>query len=554
MRHALMRLFRLLNVNVRWFVMKPKPEVFDITKRRMHNVLQGVAGKDVIFTDEDQTIYEDWCRDNAERYFADGPFVKTDVFVMDDPQVVAMLPIIKKVNPTAKIIFRCHIEVRNDIIKADPESQTAKVWNYLWNFIKDSDLFVFHPVKTFVPDQVPLNRLVYMPAVTDRLDGLNKDLRTEDLFYYHALFNRIAFDQSRKKVAFYERPYIIQIARFDPSKGIPDLVRAYKILRDRMAAEQTEQSKVPQLVLAGHGSVDDPDGTVVFEELRELLSRDEFSGIANDIIAARLFPSDQLLNALVQGAKLATQLSYREGFEIKVTECLIKGKPIICYGAGGIPHQVIQYRNGILVPVDGQGRAGQPALNPMQVPLGRVDIVADWMYRLLMDEELCELYATAAAGSTHSYETFFTVANAVNWLYAAHGVADGTLTRKLDALATNDNLSHRVSDDTASEEARAEIVQAAGPETSEEFFARRKKLSGRASWVQELWYEDYFPGSQWKDLDFGKIFEEADILRRAIHEHPNYMSEQSGMPTNVLQFENERTESEVDIADSDEED
>lgn len=43
MRHALVRFCQHLQVNVHWYVTTPSPEVFSITKRKFHNVLQGVA-------------------------------------------------------------------------------------------------------------------------------------------------------------------------------------------------------------------------------------------------------------------------------------------------------------------------------------------------------------------------------------------------------------------------------------------------------------------------------------------------------------------------------
>jgi len=46
--------------------------------------LQGVAHEDL--TDEDKKIYEGWSKDNAERYFEQGPFCKANVIVLDDPQ------------------------------------------------------------------------------------------------------------------------------------------------------------------------------------------------------------------------------------------------------------------------------------------------------------------------------------------------------------------------------------------------------------------------------------------------------------------------------------
>ena len=42
MRHALIRFLRLVGVDARWYVPRPKPEIFRITKTN-HNILQGVA-------------------------------------------------------------------------------------------------------------------------------------------------------------------------------------------------------------------------------------------------------------------------------------------------------------------------------------------------------------------------------------------------------------------------------------------------------------------------------------------------------------------------------
>lgn len=67
---------------------RPKPEVFDITKRKFHNVLQGVAPPDVRLNDRDKQIFIDWSDDNAERFWLKpgGPIGNSDVIVIDDPQ------------------------------------------------------------------------------------------------------------------------------------------------------------------------------------------------------------------------------------------------------------------------------------------------------------------------------------------------------------------------------------------------------------------------------------------------------------------------------------
>jgi hypothetical protein len=70
------------------FVSRPKPEVFNITKRKFHNVLQGVAPPDVRLTEEDKQVFIAWSDENANRFWLGdkGPIKNSDVIVIDDPQ------------------------------------------------------------------------------------------------------------------------------------------------------------------------------------------------------------------------------------------------------------------------------------------------------------------------------------------------------------------------------------------------------------------------------------------------------------------------------------
>ena len=70
---------------------------------------------------------------------------------------------------------------------------------------------------------------------------------------------------------------------------------------------------------------------------------------------------------LARGARIALQLSYREGFEVKVTEAIQKGIPVIAYEAGGIPLQIVPDVTGFLLPV------------------GDIEGVVDRLYTLTMD-------------------------------------------------------------------------------------------------------------------------------------------------------------------------
>jgi hypothetical protein len=50
------------------YVPKPKPGVFRITKT-VHNILQGVSGRDEWISTEDKRVLSDWIEDNANRYW-----------------------------------------------------------------------------------------------------------------------------------------------------------------------------------------------------------------------------------------------------------------------------------------------------------------------------------------------------------------------------------------------------------------------------------------------------------------------------------------------------
>jgi hypothetical protein len=70
------------------FVARPKPEIFDITKRKFHNVLQGVADPSVRLEDSDKEAFIEWSNDNVKRFWGDrgGPLQNSDVIIIDDPQ------------------------------------------------------------------------------------------------------------------------------------------------------------------------------------------------------------------------------------------------------------------------------------------------------------------------------------------------------------------------------------------------------------------------------------------------------------------------------------
>ncbi|GAA5840511.1 hypothetical protein JCM5353_006572 [Sporobolomyces roseus] len=418
MRHALIRLWHQVGVDAKWFVPPGDSAVFDVTKRKFHNVLQGVASTSTILAEKDKQLFENW----TEWYYKmlwegnenrEDMLKEFDVIVIDDPQLSALIPIIRKVSPRTKIIYRSHIQIRSDLIDRGVEQQT-RTWDYLWSFIRLADLFVAHPVEEFVPqvvkDSMPI---VYMPPCTSPFDGLNKPIPTEHLDSYRRTFNLAASSAMGKEID-WERGYILQIARFDPSKGIPHLVEAYRLFRFAYSKDIRLNSRSPpQLVLTGHSSIDDPDSVVVLKALHAQLDDPSFNGIRDDIFSVRAPSSDRLLNTILRGADVVCQVSTREGYEIKVSEAIHQGKWVIGTNAGGIPLQIEDGVNGTLVEVD-DPKAISTALHDFYV--SKTDIQAREDQEIGKNEIESLLKGDTSYGnSCKDSERHFTLGNSTMW-------------------------------------------------------------------------------------------------------------------------------------------
>ncbi|KAK1232277.1 hypothetical protein PQX77_004651 [Marasmius sp. AFHP31] len=397
MRHALIRFLSLLDVDVAWYVPNPSPSVFRTTKNN-HNILQGVAAPDLRLTDEAKEAFDAWIIKNGLRWTAEGgPLAPggVDVAFIDDPQCVGLIGLIRKMRPELPIVYRSHIEIRSDLVHV-PGSPQEGVWKHLWSYIKLADLFISHPVNKFVPDDVPVEKLALLGAATDWLDGLNKELDPWDSSFYMGEFRSLCAKEKMNELKWPHRDYIIQVARFDPSKGIPNVIDSYARLRGML--KNVDEAEIPQLLVCGHGAVDDPDASIIYDQTMQLISG-KFAEYAKDIVVMRLPPSDQLLNALMSNARVALQLSTREGFEVKVSEAIHAGLPIVASQTGGIPLQVEHGKSGYLVP---------PGDNAA---------VAKHLYDLITDEALHKKMSDY--GKTHVSDEVGTVGNAAAWLYLA---------------------------------------------------------------------------------------------------------------------------------------
>jgi trehalose synthase len=131
------------------------------------------------------------------------------------------------------------------------------------------------------------------------------------------------------------KPMILQVSRFDRLKDPLGVIRAYEVVR---------RSFDCQLILAGGGALDDPEGEGYFQEVCR-----RAEGIP-DLNVLHLPPdSDTEINALQRAATVVVQKSLREGFGLTITEAMWKGKPVVGGAVGGIRRQILEGVNGFLV-------------------------------------------------------------------------------------------------------------------------------------------------------------------------------------------------------------
>lgn len=403
MRAPLIALLRSVGIDAHWYVLEPDERAFLVTKGKFHNVLQNVVGPGVELTDEDRRIYETWIHRNAS-LLAD-PIRSADVIVIDDWQPSGLIPYIKGtddipgLNPAAKIIFRDHIQTEGQLMST-PGTAQHKTWQYIWehNQVSRADVFVTHPMDDFVPPDVPDDRVAFVPAASDPLDDLNRALSDVESHAGMTFINQqLAENQGQSPLG--SRPYIALVARFDPSKGMPEAMQAYALARSQMIGAGVPLAKLPQLVIAGNGSADDPDGVPILNEIMRL-REERYASIKDDIKVVRVPANDIAINALIRNGKFVIQPSTKEGFESRVTDAILQGKPVIGSKRGGIPLQIVDGRSGYTI-------------DPNNSTLW-----ASRMCELIMEEGHFAYMQSQAEKLAKDYNReYTTVPNALNWAH-----------------------------------------------------------------------------------------------------------------------------------------
>jgi trehalose synthase len=308
-------LLNQLGVQARWDVIKGN-EKFFVTTKKIHNALHGVQVD--ISEDEYEQFLEVNRQNAAELNFA-------DIVYVHDPQPVALIERREEIG--RNWVWRGHV----DFSKPDPV-----VWRFLEHYIAKYDAAVFS-APAFAR-KLPIKQVLISPSI-DPLSDKNKELPDDVV---NSVFERFGIDRSR--------PIVTQISRFDYLKDPVGVIKAYKIAKRWVDV---------QLVLAGGGATDDPEGPVIMERVREEADKDP------DIYVLFLPPaSDIEINALQRGSTVILQKSLKEGFGLTVSEALWKSKPTIASAVGGVPLQITHRYSGILThSIEGTAHAIKQLIN-----------------------------------------------------------------------------------------------------------------------------------------------------------------------------------------------
>lgn len=299
-------LTNLLGLETHWEVIKGNGDFFQCTKM-FHNLLQGKGG--VIPSTTLLSNYEKTNKDNAEALRKE--LEEADIVVIHDPQPLAMIDHFP--NRKGKWIFRCHI---------DCSTPSRAIWKYLKKFIEKFDAAIFSMEDFVQPLSIPI--FLITPSI-DPFSEKNIELDQEEIGQVYKKFG-ISL----------EHAILLQVSRFDGFKDPLGVIQAYRLAK--------KFNPTLQLILAGGGAVDDPEGEVILNDVKN-----EAAGDPNIHILFLPGNEPRVINALQRGADIILQKSIKEGFGLTVTEALWKKKPVIGGNTGGIKLQVINHHTGFLV-------------------------------------------------------------------------------------------------------------------------------------------------------------------------------------------------------------
>lgn len=301
---------RGLGIDARWFVIEGSKDFFTVTKK-FHNLLQGIDQE--ISLKEIFHAYLDTIDENTRNVKVVGHMV-----TVHDPQPAA---IIMNGNVYGHIFWRCHIDTSN----ARPW-----IWRFLLPYINQFEGAIF-TTKEFIKDNLQIPIYQISPSI-DPLRKKNKQRsRKEALSVLEEVFNKHNIDP--------KRPIVAAVSRYDIHKNQKGIIEAFKIMK-----KQVSKGLNPILIILGNNATDDPEGSRMYEEVKEKAKDDK------DIyLLLNVKNNDEVVGSLMSIADCFVHISTKEGFGLVISEAMWQKTPVIGSKVGGIPKQVIHGVTGFLL-------------------------------------------------------------------------------------------------------------------------------------------------------------------------------------------------------------
>ncbi|KAG0638086.1 hypothetical protein HOY80DRAFT_1080369 [Tuber brumale] len=297
------------------YIPEPDSEAFRITKTN-HNIPQGVGDPEARSGAERQAVLDKCMRRNGESYWVSpsGLFAPggADVIIIDDLQMETLISWSTRLAQKEKLVTGA-ISAISKSARTLWQSLGALRSRYGSGFgVAQNKRICLVVLSNLCVNGICNEKEMYVQLTNNLCIFVIKLL--------------ILFVLPGNYLLYLSREYITQIATLDRSKDVPDVIESYlKFIYDLNSVVRSDYS-------CGHGAIDAPEAQIVYNETIALLTHWRYAPIAKDVIVVKIGPRDQ-------------------SFEVKVSEALHHGKPLVATQFRNIPLRIEDGKSGFLVKV-----------------------------------------------------------------------------------------------------------------------------------------------------------------------------------------------------------
>lgn len=271
-----------------------------------------------------------------------------DTLVLHDPQTLGLAPLLRP--RVRRLAWHCHIGTRTG-----PPEVRAALWSLYAPDVPAVDEVLVVDAAYVSGSQA--RRVVEVAPATDPDSAKNRELGTAELAALLQDTGLTAGSAQRAGATPAGRvwqqgavpataPVVLQVSRWDPLKGMADVVRSAEHLPPDV-----------HLVLAGPEPAevrDDPEGVQQLDIALDAWDRLP-DPVRDRVHLVTLSGRDRIrnalwVNALQRRADVVVQRSVEEGFGLTVTEAMLKARPVVVTGVGGLALQVEHEVTGLVAP------------------------------------------------------------------------------------------------------------------------------------------------------------------------------------------------------------